>query len=94
MNESETWDLCERCTDLALAKESARTIGEKNRDTVTNLLKACPNLNDQELAIEALRWGIQISGETVRRHRVALGIPRASLRRRGLKRVTLRPIDA
>ena len=95
VNESETWDLCERCTDLALAKESARTVGEKNRETVANLLKSWPMLNDQELAIEALRWGIQISGETVRRHRIALGIPRASVRRRGLtEEVTLRPIDA
>ena len=84
VNESETWDLCCHCTDQAINGDPVKRVGERNRETVAKLLKAAPDLNDQELAIEALRWGIQISGETVRRHRIALGVPKASVRRRGL----------
>ena len=94
VNESETWDLCPHCTDQALEKEPIKAVGERNRETVEKLLATAPNMNDQELAAEALRYGVQISGETVRRHRVALGVPRVSVRKRGLtEEVTLLPTD-
>ena len=94
VNESETWDLCERCADEAFSSPPAMKIGEANRAIVARLLEISPKANDHELAVEALRWGVQISGETVRRHRVALGVPKASVRKRGLtESVTLHPTD-
>ena len=84
VNESETWDLCERCSDRSFSSPPAKVVGETNRTLVARLLEISPDSTDQELALEALRWGAQISGETVRRHRVALGVPKASVRRRGL----------
>ena len=79
----EVWDLCPRCDRRDRGLPST-ALAETNRFIVERLLRDMPRANDREIASEATRYGIQMSGETVRRHRVALGIPVARIRRRGL----------
>jgi len=79
----EVWDLCPRC-DRRDRGLPATALAETNRFIVERLLRDMPRANDREIASEATRYGIQMSGETVRRHRVALGVPVARIRRRGL----------
>ena len=86
VNETEVWDLCPVCVQgNGIAPKAAKT-GEVNRDLVRNLLELHPARTDQQIAEEAWKWGIQMTGETVRRHRVALGIPDSRQRRRALGR--------
>ena len=47
-----------------------------------DVLRLHPLANDQQIAEEAWSWGIQLSGETVRRHSNAMGIAPARVRRR------------
>jgi len=79
----EVWDLCRRC-DRRVRGLPATALAETNRFIVERLLRDMPRSNDREVATEAAKYGIQMSVETVRRHRVALGIPVARIRRRGL----------
>jgi hypothetical protein len=82
VNEMEVWDLCPVCVKgNGIAPKAAKT-GEVNRDLVSNLLELHPARTDQQIAEEAWRWGVQMAGETVRRHRIALGIPDSRQRRR------------
>jgi hypothetical protein len=80
----EVWDLCRRC-DRRVRGLPATVLGETNRFIVERLLRDMPRANDREIAAEAAAYGIQMSGETVRRHRVALGVPVARTRKRGLR---------
>lgn len=78
----EVWDLCGMCADHAFSSPLPVKEGRRNRDLVKRLIERLPNANDQQIAEEAWSWGIQMSGETVRRHRNALGIAPARVRRR------------
>ena len=82
VNETELWDLCPPCVAGEDIAPKPDKVGEINRDLVRSLLELLPGATDQKIAEEAFKWGIQMSGETVRRHRVALGIPNSRKRRR------------
>ena len=79
----EVWDLCKRCDRKSRGLPST-ALAETNRFIIKRLFRDMLKSNDREIAIEASKYGIQMSGETVRRHRVALGIPVARIRKRGL----------
>lgn len=86
VNEYEVWDLCPSCVQgINLAPKPAK-IGAVNREIVQSLLGLFPAGTDHQIASEAWKWGVQMSGETVRRHRIALGIPGSRQRRRTLGR--------
>lgn len=79
---SETWDLCRSCQQDVVRGSTPKREGEKNKQVVERLLEANPKYTDQQIAEEAALWGCQMAGETVRRHRVSMGIPDSRKRRR------------
>lgn len=84
VNEYEVWDLCPACVrGVDLAPKPAK-IGAVNREIVESLIGLFPTGTDHKIASEAWHWGVQMSGETVRRHRIALGIPGSRKRQRRL----------
>ena len=82
VGEHEVWDLCGMCADDAFSRPLPVKEGKRNRDLVRRLIERLPNANDQKIAEEAWSCGIQLSGETGRRHRNALGIAPARVRQR------------
>ena len=84
VNETEVWDLCATCVVGADIAPKAIKVGELNREAVQSLIGLFPTGTDDQIASEAWKWGVQMSGETVRRHRIALGIPTSRQRRRRL----------
>lgn len=75
-------DCCPRCAEPLPKSPPQRVLdeGRRNRQAVSLALQACPRANDRELALYLAGEGVEVHPETVRRHRVALGVP---ARRRG-----------
>ena len=76
--ESAVWDVCPSCSGY----QDTRKAWQSARDAVDALLGARDDLTDRGVAEQASLMGYPTSGETVRRRRLALGIPSYYQRRR------------
>ena len=79
---TEVWDLCPSCGADPLNDPLPTSQSEMRLQVVQRLLEAHPTHSDHQIAEEAGRWGVVMSGETVRRNRHKLGFKGCRFRRK------------